>query len=266
MAMVESDLAAYARLTPGPMAVFETWTRGKASIPTGPNIIDLGRCLVAPQFRGLDLMMLVCLEALLISSRIGYDVVVGSVIPGRRTAEMLKFIGFENSGSPVQSFKEKPTGPYLIQPLVAHCNQTDHWATVRQELLRKLGMLSYWVQSDISMKSSRVYGDGHDEGTQERPHAGVNRSTSHSTTVGIGPSSAKCGMTMDGQVRPGFYAPVTQPSSDTSKCKGMRIPTTPHMKPTSNNAKKLTCERRFGAPVSFAFSGMNRVVSVLFAI
>jgi hypothetical protein len=33
-----------------------------------------------------------------------------------------------------------------------------------------------------------------------------------------------------------------------------------------NNAKKLTCESRFGAPVSFAFSGMNRVVSALFAI
>ncbi len=47
------------------------------------------------------------------------------------------------------------------------------------------------------MKSSLVYGDGHDEGTQERPHAGANRSTSHSTTVRIGPSSANCGMTMD---------------------------------------------------------------------
>src|SRR6266436_7009021 len=116
------------------------------------------------------------------------------------------------------------------------------------------------------MKSSRVYGDGHDEGTQERPRAGANRNTSHSITVRIGPSSGKRAKTMDSQVQSGFYAPVTQPSSDTSKCKGMRIPTTPHMKPTSNNAKKLTCESRFGAPVSFAFSGMNRVVSALFAI
>src|SRR5947207_6617403 len=37
------------------------------------------------------------------------------------------------------------------------------------------------------------------------------------------------------------------------------------MKPTSNNAKKLTCESHFGAPVCFAFCGMNRVVSALFA-
>ena len=50
------------------------------------------------------------------------------------------------------------------------------------------------------------------------------------------------------------------------KVKATRIPTTPPMKPTSKNAKKLTCESRFGAPVSFAFSGMNRVVSALFAI
>src|SRR6516162_11371184 len=43
----------------------------------------------------------------------------------------------------------------------------------------------------------------------------------------------------------------------------MRIPTTPHMKPTSKNAKPLTCENRFRVHVSFAFSGMNRTVSAL---
>lgn len=150
VAMVEGDLAAYGRLTSGPKSVFETWTRGEASIPTGRNVVDLGRCLVAPQYRGLDLMMLVCLEALLLSARIGYDVVVGSVVPGRRTAEMLKLIGFENSGPPVQCFKEKPTGPYCIQPLIAHCKQTDHWFKLRQELVLNLATKNYFVQSEIS--------------------------------------------------------------------------------------------------------------------
>src|SRR5215472_1867606 len=46
----------------------------------------------------------------------------------------------------------------------------------------------------------------------------------------------------------------------------MRIPTTPPMKPTSKNAKKLICESRFGVLVSFAFFGMSRAVSVLFVI
>ena len=150
VAMVEGELAAYGRLTPGPKSVFETWTRGKASIPTGPKVVDLGRCLVAPQYRGLELMMLVCLEALLLSARIGYDVVVGSVVPGRRTAEMLKLIGFENSGPAVQCFKEKPTGPYCIQPLVVHCKQKDLWSELRQELILKLAMRDYHVQCEIS--------------------------------------------------------------------------------------------------------------------
>ena len=116
------------------------------------------------------------------------------------------------------------------------------------------------------MKSSRVYGDGHDEGTQERPHAGANRSTSHSTTVRIGPSSANCGMTMDSRVRSGFYAPVTQPIKRHIKVQGDANPYDPAYETYFDNAKKLTCESRFGAPVSFAFSGMNRAVSALFAI
>src|SRR5437660_1884366 len=116
------------------------------------------------------------------------------------------------------------------------------------------------------MKSSVVYGDGHDEGTETSPHAGAKRSASPSTAVRIGPFSAKCWMTMDGQVTSGFYAPAAHPSSDISKYKETRIPTTPPMRSTSKNAKKLICESRFGAPVSFAFFGMNRAVSALFAI
>jgi HNH endonuclease len=103
------------------------------------------------------------------------------------------------------------------------------------------------------MKSSLVYGDGHDEGTQERRHAGANRSILPTTAVRVGPFSAKCWMTMDRQVTSGFYAPAAHPSSDISKYKETRIPTTPPMRPTSKNAKKFACENRFGVPVSFAF-------------
>ncbi len=116
------------------------------------------------------------------------------------------------------------------------------------------------------MKSSLAYGDGHDEGIQERRRAGANRSTLLSTAVTIGPSSAKCWMTLDSAGTSGFYAPAAHPSSDTPKYKEMRIPTTPPMRPTSRNAKKFTCENRFGVHVSFAFSGMNSAVSALFAI
>src|ERR1035437_3312719 len=114
------------------------------------------------------------------------------------------------------------------------------------------------------MKSSQAYGDGHDEGTQGGPRAGVNRNTSLSTAEIIGRSSAKCWTTMDSQAKSGFYAPAAHPSSDISKYRETRIPTTPPMRPTSRNAKKLTCENRFGVPVSFAFSGGNSAVSALF--
>lgn len=69
---------------------------------------------------------------------------------------------------------------------------------------------------------------------------------------------------MDSQAKSGFYAPAAHPSSDISKYRETRIPTTPPMRPTSRNAKKLTCENRFGVPVSFAFSGGNSAVSALF--
>jgi len=84
--------------------------------------------------------------------------------------------------------------------------------------------------------------------------------------VRIGPSSPTRGTAMDSQARSGYYAPVARPSSGTLKCEWMRTPTTPPMRPTSRNAKKLTCESRFGVLVSFAFFGMNRAVSALFVI
>ena len=106
-------------------------------------------------------------------------------------------------------------------------------------------------------------------GTTKAPkkaHAGVNRNTSHSTADGIGRSSAKGGLTMASQTRSGYYAPAARPLSDISRSKEKRIPTTPLVRPTSKNAKKLTCGSRFGVLVSFAFSGMNRAVSALFVI
>ena len=47
---IDNRIAAYGRLTPGPDSVFEKWTRGKASIPTGRHVMDLGRCLASPDF------------------------------------------------------------------------------------------------------------------------------------------------------------------------------------------------------------------------
>jgi len=47
-----------------------------------------------------------------------------------------------------------------------------------------------------------------------------------------------------------------------SRLKATRTPTILPMKPTSRNAKRITCGTRFEALVFFAISGMNNVVSV----
>ena len=60
-------------------------------------------------------------------------------------------------------------------------------------------------------KSCLVFGDGHDGGTQGRPHARANRNILHRMVLEPGPSSVKCGMTMDSHVRFGFYAPTVRP-------------------------------------------------------
>ena len=139
---IDGQIAAYGRLTAGPNAVFETWTGGAADIPTGPEVADLGRCLVAPVHRGLDLITLVCLEGLLLAAELGFKQVVGAVIPGRKLAAMLYEIGFRDSGSVVT--EQEPNGNTIaIQPLVACCSQVDLWAVARSRVLQQLAEKGY---------------------------------------------------------------------------------------------------------------------------
>lgn len=142
VARIDGQIAAYGRLTAGPNAVFETWTAGAADIPTGPKVADFGRCLVAPNHRGLDLITLVCLEGLLLAAELGFRQVVGAVIPGRKLAAMLYEIGFRDSGGVVT--EQEPNGNSVsIQPLVACCSQVVMWEAARSRLLDRLGDSGY---------------------------------------------------------------------------------------------------------------------------
>ena len=142
---IEGSLAAYGRLTPGPHAVFETWSRGAARIPTGPNVADLGRCMVAPEHRGLDLITLVCLDGLLLAREMGFECVVGAVVPGRKLAAMLYEIGFRDSGPIVKSYEENGA-IFTLQPLVATCAKGGLWEELRQALVEKLAGKGYAVR------------------------------------------------------------------------------------------------------------------------
>jgi hypothetical protein len=133
---VRGELAAFGRLTPGPQSVFETWTHGKAQIPTGPDVIDLGRCMVAPKFRQLDLITLLCVEGFLIGAEKNFRAVVGAVKPGRKLANRLYAIGFKDSGPAVRDFE--PNGDsVIIQPVVAIIEpaQIIFWNTLKTKFL-----------------------------------------------------------------------------------------------------------------------------------
>ena len=77
------------------------------------------------------------------------------------------------------------------------------------------------------------------------------------------------GETCDDEGQPNkvwLSTPRAHPSNDTSRSKAKRTPTILPMKPTSRNAKGLTCGKRFGVLARFAFSGMNNAGSALCAI
>ena len=77
------------------------------------------------------------------------------------------------------------------------------------------------------------------------------------------------GETCDDEGRPkqsGYSTPRAPPSNDMSRSKAKLTRTIQPMKPTLKNAKRLTCRKRFGVPVLFAFSGMNNVDSARSAI
>src|SRR5262249_29910406 len=131
---IADQLAASGRLTPGPSSVFETWTQGRANIPTGASIVDLGRCMVSPDFRGIGLFRLLLLEAFLLAEKLGYSEIVGAVIAGRRTAEVLYGLGFRNCGVAVESVE--PNKTLLIQPLVVSVSgNVENWLDLKRQAL-----------------------------------------------------------------------------------------------------------------------------------
>lgn len=127
---IQGKVAAYGRLTPGPNAVFEKWMRGKATIPTGTNTIDLSRCLVSPDYRGLGLLDLVFLAGLNVANEQGYHYVVGSVIPHEKVGPKLYRLGFVNAGKPL--YEDEPNEPnILVQPLMCDITKSAHlWSSV----------------------------------------------------------------------------------------------------------------------------------------
>jgi predicted GNAT family N-acyltransferase len=115
--VIDGQIAAYLRLTPGPNAVLENWTQGRAQIPTGKEVIDAGRALVAPAYRGHQIYEAVVLKAFQWAEENDFKYVVGAYKHGRHLGSRILRLGFKNIGNPV--YTDEPDGNrFLIQPVV----------------------------------------------------------------------------------------------------------------------------------------------------
>jgi hypothetical protein len=128
-----SEIAVYGRLTIGVPGVFRTWSRGAAQIPEGTDVADLGRCCVNPDYRRLELLRSVCVEALAYSFNRKITHVNGTYIPGRFLAGSLHDMGFKTAGPCVESFE--PNGNKMYQPVTCDLKESANLWPAQQALV-----------------------------------------------------------------------------------------------------------------------------------
>jgi hypothetical protein len=154
---VDSTLAAMTRLTAGPKAMFEMWTAGAAEIPTGPDVVDLNRVVVAVRFRGLGLFRLVMVDSLLRSVQRGFVSVVGATKPGREIVPAMLEMGFQAAGPEVM-VTDPVNGRFPIQTYVVWevSQHEGRWREMFSEQRKRLGEVGYRVDWNWPVPSDEL--------------------------------------------------------------------------------------------------------------
>lgn len=133
---IDNDIAGYCRLTPGPNSVFHTWTNGLSELPNTTNSIDAGRLLIAPRYRGYNLLPLLLVEICIHCHLLGFKQINGTYIPGHSVIERaIKAAGFNDCGKPLI---EHETGGISLEVQPVTCLITDeriHWWIDRKNTL-----------------------------------------------------------------------------------------------------------------------------------
>jgi hypothetical protein len=144
----EDQLAGYGRLTAGPKAFFEVFYQRKAIIPTGPDVVDFGRVMVALPHRGHDLFELILIEGLILACDLGFRCVVGSSRTDRRFRPFIHDLGFTDSGPAVPIYL--PSGVVEPgQPVVAQtAGKRDGWYARKVATLHRLREKGYEIVDD----------------------------------------------------------------------------------------------------------------------
>lgn len=135
---LQEKLVAYGRLTPGPDSVFYSWTRATAELPNSSVSIDLGRCMVNPEYRGYDLLRVICLLGFLIAKEDGFHFINGASVPGRGLILLLEEIGYSQIGSQVTLFD--PLGMQVVLQFFT-CNLKECIIDHAQMLIDKVTAL-----------------------------------------------------------------------------------------------------------------------------
>jgi hypothetical protein len=149
------QIAAYLRLTPGPKSYFEAIHRKRGSFPTGPDVIDSNRAMVAPTFRGQGVFEWIMLEGLLLAANLGFRQVVDASTPSRGFRALLHKLGFVDCGPPVTAYL--PNGETVTGlPVVArtHSNR-ELWDSCKLDVLSRLHERGFDPRYEI--KESRLY-------------------------------------------------------------------------------------------------------------
>lgn len=144
-----SAVIATGRMTPGPQSVFETWSRGEADIPTGPNVVDISRITVRPDMRRLGLSAFVLLECLRRSMDGRFEFVVGATVPHGPIFNLLRRAGFADAGKVVE-LCESQGQRVEVQPMVAvPCPALANlWSDMQEEVQSRLALNNFLVSRE----------------------------------------------------------------------------------------------------------------------
>jgi hypothetical protein len=137
------------RITLGDPSVLGTWSRGRASLPHGPDVAELTRAVVAGPVRRLGIYRLAMLETVLSLRALGARLATAAIepdFPGRR---FLLELGFLAVGAPVM-FDDLPRSRTLAQPIALTLDARGElqWEAMRRAQHHRLLAAGYIVESE----------------------------------------------------------------------------------------------------------------------
>lgn len=137
------EIAALGRITKGPDGFFFRATHGSNNFVNTSDSVDLGRCLVTPNYRGYIYYDLLICYSFHILNESSHKYVNGTSLVGKRMVDRLLSYGFSKQGKPIP-FKDANGNCRLIQAFTSDLEATK----------------TVWMKMLIGLKE-KIISDGH---------------------------------------------------------------------------------------------------------